>query len=381
MLTYHDLVRIERALREQTVLTVYINGEERDPSKRSQWRIELRHALDDIDRWLVGSSHADREAFASCRALIEERVDATQRMVRAPGWVGFFTTEGEHFASPLPVATPTMAAWSTGPALSPSVRVLKEARPVIVAILNSRSATLYRYAGGRAELVESILARASVDAERHMGRPPRGGFHVGTRGPTERDRSQRELNSATMHMLADVADRITKLAGRDGWILVGGIATIALAALKRLEPELEHRTAHVASLTASSTLAEIGETARVWASTLRDAEDAHRVDALLASSESDGRGVHGVVDAMRALEDGSVHALYFTPSFLAKHAADTEAAVRLALSTRALVEQVSGAAVERLDHAGGIAASLRYPSLAAMTSVAGGTMPNAAPGG
>jgi len=110
MLTYHDLVFIEGALRGQSVLTVYVNGEERDPAKRQQWRIELRHALDDLDRWLEGSSHEEREAFASCRALVEERLSAFQGAVRAPGWVGFFTRAGEHFADALPVATPTMAS-------------------------------------------------------------------------------------------------------------------------------------------------------------------------------------------------------------------------------------------------------------------------------
>ena len=74
---------------------------------------------------------------------------------------------------------------------------------------------------------------------------------------------------------------------------------------------------------------------------------------------------------MQALENGSVHTLYFTPSFLANQAADTEAAVRIALSTRALVEQVSGSAAERLDHAGGIAASLRYASTPVIPSAAG----------
>jgi hypothetical protein len=128
MLTNNDLVLAESALRGQTVLTVYVNGEERDPSKRQQWRVELRHALDDIDRWLLGSSHAERESFAACRSLAEERLKDFTGTVRAPGWVGFFTATGEHSSGSLPAATPTMAAWSTGPSLAPYVRVLKESR-------------------------------------------------------------------------------------------------------------------------------------------------------------------------------------------------------------------------------------------------------------
>ena len=371
MLTYHELTLIERALRDQTVLTVYVNGEERDPSKRLQWRTVLRHALDDIERWLSGSSHTERESFAARRAMVEERLGAFQDTIRAPGWVGFFTAEGVHLATTLPVATPTMAAWSTGPTLAPCVRVLKETRPVVVALADSRMASIYRYADRRVEPVETLEARAAIDAERHMGRPPGAGFHQGTRGPTERDERQRELHSATTHMLGDLTEKLVELAGPDGWILVGGIPGVALAALKRLRKEMEHRTAHVPSLTTSATPTEIGEAARVEASRLRNVEDERQVDAVLASSESDGRGVRGAVDAMRALENGSVHTLYFTPSFLANQAADTEAAVRIALSTRALVEQVSGSAAERLDQAGGIAASLRYASIPEAPSAAG----------
>lgn len=371
MLTNNDLVLAESALRGQTVLTVYVNGEERDPSKRQQWRLELRHALDDIDRRLVGSSHAERESFAACRALAEERLREFTGTVRAPGWVGFFTAAGEHSSGSLPAATPTMAAWSTGPSLAPYVRVLKEARPVIVAVVDSTSAKIYSYANRRAVWLETISAHASVDAERHMGRPPRAGFHAGTRGPTEHDRVQVELRDATSHMLGDVADQLTDLAGRDGWILVGGIPSVASDALKRLGPELLQRAARAESLSHTSTLAEIAEAAREGASSLRDADDERRVDKVLASSEGDGRGVVGVVGVLEALNGGSVRELYFTPAFMANDLADTEAAVRKALSTRALVEQVSGAAAERLDQVGGIAGRLRYPMTTPETVASG----------
>ena len=360
MLTYNDLVLAERALRGQTVLTVYVNGEERDPSKRHLWRLDLRHALDDIERWLVGSSHAEREAFVACRKLADDRLNEFTGVVRAQGWVGFFTASGEHAAGPLPVATPTMAAWSTGPSLAPCVRVLKEGRPVIVAVLDSGSAKIYRYVNRSAELVDTIEAQATVDAERHMGRPPVAGFHVGTRGPTGHDRAQRELRDATSHMLANVADRLTTLAGRDGWILTGGIPSVALAALRRVKHGSAHRAAHIESLNVAASVADIEEAARDWAARLRNREDERRIDTILASSKSDGRGVNGVVGVLQALETGSVRELYFSPSFLSNHMADAESAVRAALATNAIVEQVSGIAAERLDRVGGIAARLRY---------------------
>jgi stalled ribosome rescue protein Dom34 len=260
-----------------------------------------------------------------------------------------------------------MAVWSTGPSLAPCVRVLKEARPVIVALVDHRKARLFRYADRAAVLVDTIHARISVDAERHMGRPPGSGFHVGTRGPTRRDRTQRELRNATTHMLADVAARLAELAGRDAWILVGGNATVARATIKGLRSDLAHRAAYVERLTSSASPAEIGAVARQRVSRMRSASDARSIDAIVAGSESDGRGITGVVGVTLALEEGSVQAVYCTPAFMANQAADAEAVVRKALSTHALVEVVSGVAAQRLDEAGGVAAALRYPSAVGTT--------------
>ena len=76
MLTYSDLVNLERDLRGKTVLSVYVNGEEPDLAKRRRWRIELRNALNDIETWLKGAPHAEREAFAACRRKLLERFDS-----------------------------------------------------------------------------------------------------------------------------------------------------------------------------------------------------------------------------------------------------------------------------------------------------------------
>jgi hypothetical protein len=119
-------------------------------------------------------------------------------------------------------------------------------------------------------------------------------------------------------------------------------------------------TGHAASLDVHATRSRIAEVARQWASTLRDATDLARVDELLLRTEADGRGVTGSIDVINALGHGRVCELYFTLRLLEEHAADAESAVRKALATDAVVEQVSGPAAERLDQAGGIGARLRY---------------------
>jgi hypothetical protein len=66
MLTYQSLVDLERALRDKTVLSVYVNGENSDPATRDRWRADLRHSFDDIESWLRESSHHWRD-LAACR--------------------------------------------------------------------------------------------------------------------------------------------------------------------------------------------------------------------------------------------------------------------------------------------------------------------------
>jgi protein required for attachment to host cells len=362
MLAYKGLVELERALRDQTVLSIYVNGELSDPAKRRRWRVDLRHAFDDIESWLKDSSHAEREGFAACRAMVEERLGAFRGTIRSPGWAGFFTTDGEQYGSALPVPMPTMAVWSTGPCLTPYMRAMKESRPVVIAVVDSSKAQLYRYAGHEAVRVETVRAHATVEPPAHMGRPSRTGFHMGTRGPTGTDQAQRELREATDRMLVEVAEKIVRHAAPDGWIAVGGIPSVAAAALARLPAALAARARHAPSVDVHATKAQIAEAARESASALRNAEDLKRVMDTMASAESDGRGALGSVDVLHALRDGRARELYFTSGYLGNRAADAESAVRQALDTHTFVEHVSGEAAETLDAVGGIAARLRYPA-------------------
>jgi hypothetical protein len=360
MLSYQGLVDLSHALEDRTVLTVYINGELSDPARRRRWRIELRHALDDVERWLSGSSHEDRADFKARRALIESRLDAFGATIRAPGWVGFFTSDGEYESGPLPVAVPTTAIWSTGPCLAPYVRAMKEATPVIVAVVDHRSARLYRYNGLMAEPVDVVQARTRASRPGHMSRPARVGFHPGTRGPTATDVSQRVAASETQRLLGEVSARLARYAASNGWIVLGGIPEVA-AALQASLPERMATRALRVSLDVHATRAQIAEAARHGASELRNTDDLHRIGDVLTSVETDGRGAVGSVDVHRALSEGNVRELYFTDTYRGDHAADAEPLVREGLAHHAFVEQVSGQAADALNRVGGVAARLRYP--------------------
>jgi hypothetical protein len=365
MLTYADLVQLERQTRDQTVLSVYLNGEGADSITRSRWQADLRHSLDDVATSLRDASHDVREDFAARRRLLEERVETFRGEIGTPGWVTFLDTGGVRHESSVHGPVPTMAVWSTGACVAPYIRVLKESRPVVIAVVDSRHARLYRYVNHEVELVERLEADLDFEVPGYMSRPAAQGFHTGTRGQTGTDAARDALQKEMERMLTTARARIEALAGDDGWIVVGGIPTVATAAVTRLSQALESR-AMQADLDINATKAQVTTCARESASRLRNTHDLARIREIIAAAEANGVGVIGGVDTMRALDEGRARTLYFTLRYLEGDASELEAAVRSAFDHGTGVEHVSGEAAEVLDGVGGIAAGLRYvPSAAA----------------
>jgi hypothetical protein len=359
MLTFEKLVDLERALREKTVLSVYVNGTSSDPATRDRWSVDLRHSFDDIESWLRGSSHSEREAFAACREMALKELRALPP-TRERGWTGFFTADGPSYVGTLPVPVQTLAAWSTGACVAPYIRALKENRPVIVTVVDRTQARIFRYVEGEVALVESFERKLIADQPYHMGHPPRVGFSSNTRGRTGTDAAQKEELSATNHMLAEIASRIGILAHDGAWIVVGGIPDVATAALRQLAPAAATRSMRAEHLDVHATEAQVAECARDSASKLRDADDLKRIEEAVSAAETGRAGAIGVMDTQKALDLAQVRELFITQKFLENHAADANGAVRRAMDEGAVVEHVSGEAAARLDALGGMAARLRY---------------------
>ena len=359
MLTFEKLADLERALRDKTVLSVYVNGTNSDPATRDRWTVDLRHSFDDIESWLRGSSHSEREAFAKCREMALKELNAVPP-TKEKGWTGFFTVDGPSYVGTLPVPVQTLAAWSTGACVAPFIRALKENRPVIVTVVDHSRARIFRYVEGEVELVESLERKLIADQPYHMGRPARVGFSSNTRGRTGTDAAQREEQSATNHMLAETASRIGTLAHDGAWIVIGGIPDVATAALHQLPPDAAARALRAEHLDVHATEAQVAQCARDYASTLRNADDLKRIEEAVSAAESGRAGAIGVVDTQKALDMAQVRELFITQKFLENHAADANDAVRRAIDEGAVIEHVSGEAAVRLDALGGMAARLRY---------------------
>jgi hypothetical protein len=359
MLSHTNLITLEQRLRDETVLSIYVNGDFADVAARGQWRTALRNELDAIERSLGEATHADREAFAAARALALKTVDSYAAGEDAPGWMGLFTATEVHHAGVVPVPVPTVATWSQGANLAPAIRIQKEARPVLIVVTDSTNARVYRYVDRTITLAQSFDRDAKVDQPYHMSRPAPQGFSSGTRGRPGAEAAQREQRHATDTMLTEVVERLDQLAVDDSWILIGGIGVVANDLIGRLDKRLTPRAA-VIPIDVHDNEARLAEIAREHASRLRAAEDLKRVDDVLAANAAGGTGAVGLADIDRALFNGQVHELYVTSDFVEKHADEAVSAIRRAFDKSATVEHVAGDAAERLDAAGGIAARLRF---------------------
>ncbi|HEU5185230.1 MAG TPA: hypothetical protein VFU01_11715 [Gemmatimonadaceae bacterium] len=367
MLTTSQLVSLERSLRDKRVLSVYLDGTAKDPAQQRAWRKQLDHSLDDLRSWLAGSSRAERDELEQCLRLLDERLASFTANVGAPGWAAFITADAVHEASPLPVPMPTQAVWSTGAAVAPYFRALKELRPVVLAVADATHADVYRYQAGTLTHVETVRAHQTVRAPLHMGDRPRQGYHVGVRGAAGRDEAQRSLLAGTNRMLKEAAERVVEVGGSDAWIVTGGIPEVAQHLADRLAERAVDRVLTM-PVDVHASDADLTAAAQTAASTLRDAHDASRIAEIVDVAQANGLGALGPAATRETLEQGRVRELYMTHRYLEEHAAEAEAAVRAAIDQRALVEEVSGDAAAQLDAHGGMGARLRYRVESEVTS-------------
>ena len=213
MMNYTELATLEKSLHDRRVLSVYIDGTAKDFAEQRIWRVRLRESLKDLRAWLADSPHSEREEFERCVALLDEQLAALPNGVGSRGWAGFITADGVHAAEHLPVAMPTMAVWSSGACITPYVRSLKQTRPVVVAVADSVTVTLYRYHLGILARLRTIEADIMTKPPLHMGDTPRAGFHPGVRGSTGRDENQRVMLEATKRMLEEACEEAVRAAG------------------------------------------------------------------------------------------------------------------------------------------------------------------------
>jgi hypothetical protein len=363
VLTPTQLNELVRELGNTRVLTVYHGARVTDPAMRHSWRAALGAALQPVRSGIT--DEAERAEFDRAAAYLDDPWPPIEGVWGMKGWAAFLTPEGARYAGSLPVQPPTLAAWRYAPVITPYLRAFKQHRPVIIALVDSRSARLYRYAVGELqELPELALSVPDTAEPGAQERPPaKGGpSHPGPRGTLDTEALQKR-KSANFHRLAtSLASRLVELAGDDGWILVGGTREWARHAGEAIPSTHAERVMVSSTLDHNAHENEIAEAAKHAASELRSAQGHELVARILERSCDGGRGASGVPTVQRALQAGAVDLLVVSPHFLNRNDIDVEELVRAALARGADIEVLSGSSANELDERSeGVAARLRFP--------------------
>lgn len=361
LLSYEQLIRLTRDLRATPVLSVYIDGAASDPARRLAWRKALRNAMDDARDSAPSQPKASRADFDRCEQLLTAALEKIPSAIGSPGWAGFITADGVRVAGPVPTPMPTLVKWQVGAWVSPFVRALEQTHPVIVAVVDTRSASLYRYQRGELTILEQLHSHRHGGHADHMGDAPREHFHGGTRGETATDVAEHARLSARDHMLREVSHRLQEFLREDGAAVIGGAPDTARALHRAIPAALASRVLVSDDLPAGSTEAEIARAVGRDATILRNTRNSATVAKVLSLASAHDRGVAGAQRTLAVMSAGEGRQLLITPAFVSEHPGEAEAAVEFALDHDAGIEVLSGEAAAMLDaKGGGIGASLRF---------------------
>jgi hypothetical protein len=364
VLTPTELNELVRELATTRILTVYHDARVTDPAMRHAWRPALASALRSVRAGL--RNEWERAEFDRAAAFLDDPLPPLGGVWGAPGWVAFLTANGPHYAAELPVRPSTLAVWRDGPVVAPYLRALKQHRPVIVALVDSRSARFYRYAWGSLIALHEVTLSTDEDAgagapARSRARGTRSVSYPAPRAAVGIEQAQRRRLVSFHRLAASLGALLVELAGDEGWILIGGTPEWAHLAGEALPAQLAGRVVISGTLDHDETEVEIARAAKRAATTLRSRQGRALLDRVLEHAGARGRAAAGVSSTLRALHAQAVNLLAVSPEFIRVHGQDAEDTVRAALAQGADIEVLSGDAAEHLDRtAEGIAARLRF---------------------
>src|SRR5689334_699297 len=154
MMQASELFSLARDLAHLKVLSVYIDTRVIDPAKRNAWRADLASRLRNTRAEIVDAR--ERAQFDRAVTLLENSVLQPGAMWAAPGWMAWVTNSRVVVMGEVPGRVETSVAWRQGALITPCLRALKHERPVIVALVQSRSARLYRFVHGALETLDVL---------------------------------------------------------------------------------------------------------------------------------------------------------------------------------------------------------------------------------
>lgn len=96
MLSRERLVELYRELRDEPVLSVYLDGDQDDPAERDVWRRHLDRQLADVRTRIEEDSDAsavDLDRLGEATTRIQEKLNCFDAFLPGKGWVAFATPD------------------------------------------------------------------------------------------------------------------------------------------------------------------------------------------------------------------------------------------------------------------------------------------------
>jgi hypothetical protein len=360
MLAREELVHLYRDLRQEKVLSVYLDGRTHDFSERHLWRKHLEHGVAEARRMVNGSGD-DPDAFGSALSRVREALDEYDQFLPERGWVGFATPDRLVYGSPVRVPMPDLVRWENGLRVAPYVRALKQERLVVGVVVDSRRARIFTYRDGTLGEPENLLAETFLGDLSDMNVSKRATSHSGVRGKTATDAAQRFLGVGSERMVKALVDRIAEAAGDEAMLVVGGNTEAVAAVMSHLPQHLEKRTIQRTALVFEMSDAEARDEIEEAASELNRRVQEQLMEEVVDQARSGGKGALGPEAVQKALGEGRVDTLFLSRGFIRANPEYADHLVGAAFEQHGEVEELSGGGGERLDSEGeGVAARLRY---------------------
>ena len=360
MLNRDQLIDLYRAHRDREVLSVYVDGDSRDPAERRAWATELEKGLSRERSRLEAEAPGELEAFDRAKDRIQESLGRYGAYLPARGWAGFATTDELAYAEELPVAMPHLVRWERGLRAAPYVRALKHDRTVVAVMVDSRKARVFTFWQGELRERADLLADADMPDYRETSMSKRASTHTGSHGETATDAAQRAVERSAADLQARLVEVVEDLAGKDGSVVIGGTVERENALAAQLA-HLGDRVVIEPSMHLGMSEAEVHTVVREAASKLRARRQGELLDAVFDLARSGGKGALGVPAIEDALRAARVDTLFLTRGFREREPDLADHFVGTAFEQGAAVEEVSGDHGTRLDQeAEGVAARLRY---------------------
>lgn len=361
MLTRAELVELYGELRDRKVLSVYLDGEGHDPAERKVWRKELEHRISEARERLEEEAPDEIEEFERALGHLTSELDAFEAFVPGRGWVGFATPEGVRYVETVPVPMPFLVRWEDGIRVAPYVRGLKQSRVVVLALADSQRARIFAYRDGELEEREDLRADTFLGDLSDVNISKRASKSSGVRGKTGTDAAQRLLEVGSRRMRAHLVERLTEIAGDEGFVVVGGTPEAVSSVAGGLPGSLEARILERPSLHLEMSEAEVREAAEAAASTLSRQHQSQLLGEVVDLARSDGKGCLGREETEKALLERRVDTLLIARSFREQNPDFADHCVGAAFEQQAEVEELSAEEAQRLQVEGeGIGARLRF---------------------